>query len=509
MTARRIQLWDAATSSAVDRHSIEVLGIPSAVLMERAALACARAVVELGAACDVVSVCGGGNNGGDGVAIARILHGWGIPARVLLAGGPANPAMGQQLAIARACGIAIDELATVGEPSHDVVVVDALLGTGSRGEPRGAVAAALARIAGWAGPRVAVDLPSGVDPDRGSVARDAVKATRTVTFGRSKPGLHVAPGRGYAGEVIVADIGLVAPAEVGSAARLIDPAACAASLRATATPRHKGDRGHVAVVGGGADTPGAVLLTAEAAFRTGAGLCTLVSDDAGLRAMWIAARPEVMVAGRSEPPVPAADALVVGPGLTDPSAAAGLVALWGSDPRPAIWDASALDHLPCAAPGGPRIVTPHPGEAARMLARIAPAFGWTTARVQSDRIYAARTLAERFATICVLKGEGTIVVAGNDVAIAPWGGEGLSTAGSGDALAGAIGALLARGLPPADAARISVMLHARAGELALGHHRGTMAGDIVESLAAARDEIDRNPQAWSVDAPGLPRWWTA
>lgn len=507
MNARRCELWDASTSAAVDRHSIDGLGIPSAILMERAALACARAVVELRASEDVVAVCGGGNNGGDGVAIARILHGWGVPARVVLAGVPANAAMTEQLTIARACGVTVEALAEVADPPGAVIVVDALLGTGSRGAPRGAIAAALARIARWAGPRLAVDLPSGVDPDRGSVATDAVVATRTVTFGRSKPGLHVTPGRTHAGEVIVADIGLVAPSEVAIAARIVDPQACAAILRGLPPARHKGDRGHVGFVGGGADTPGAVLLATAAAFRTGAGLCTAASDDAALRALWIAARPELMVAGLGDRPVPSADALVVGPGLTDRGATAHLAALWQGDPRPAIWDASALDHVPAdAAPVAPRVITPHPGEAARMLARIDPGAGWSSAVVQGDRLAAARMLARRFSAIVVLKGEGTLVDDGEAIAIAPWGGEGLSTAGSGDALAGAIGALLARGLAPGDAARIGVMLHARAGELALARHMGTMAGDVAEALADARDEVDRDPAAWSIDAPGLPRW---
>ncbi|MBX7082979.1 MAG: NAD(P)H-hydrate dehydratase [Nannocystaceae bacterium] len=479
---RTTELWDAAQCAAVDRHSIEQVGMPSPLLMERAALACSHEVVALrhGAALPVVVACGPGNNGGDGLAIARQLHGWGVPVTIVRAGANGNDAVAQQLQLARACGVPIAE----SWPAA-ALVVDAVLGTGSRGAPRGAIAEALAAMTAIAGPRLAVDVPSGVDPDRGSVHAHAVRADVTVTFGRSKPGLHVTPGRAHAGRVVVADIGLLAPAGTLAHASVLRGDAIAAMLAARPQPRHKGDRGHVGIVGGGPATPGAVVLAVAAALRGGAGLVTLASDDASVRSAAIAARPELVLAPRERRPAPGAGALVVGPGLTDPSDHAALPQLYLDDDRPAVWDASALDHVPARAPAAPRILTPHPGEAARLLARFEQDAGWTAARVQADRIAAARTLAHRAGAVVVLKGEATVVADGDALAIATMGGPALATAGSGDVLAGLCGALLAAGHPARVAAGVAVMLHAACGEIAARRHRGTMALDLVDALDLA------------------------
>ncbi len=482
---RRCELWDAATSAAVDRHSIEVLGIPSAILMERAALACSHELVLLraGSELPVVIACGPGNNGGDGVAIARQLHGWGVPVRLVLATGTRNAAVEQQLAIARACGV--EEAGLEALPPR-AVIVDALLGTGSRGAPRGEIAAALAKLETTTGPRFAVDVPSGVDPDLGSAFAQAFIADVTVTFGRSKPGLHVTPGRLHAGRVVVADIGLVAPAGTRVAATLVDPQAVAEQLARRPAARHKGERGHVALVAGAARTPGAVLLAATAAFRAGAGLGTVIGDDAELRAALLAARPELMFAGTHELAALAADALVVGPGLTDAAAHAGLAELWRRDPRPAVWDASALDHVPAGGAAAARVITPHPGEAARMLARLDPEGGWTSQQVQGSRLAAARALAGHTGATVVLKGAGTIVATVERAAIDTLGTDALATAGSGDVLAGIVAAVLAGGVSAEAAAAIAVTLHGAAGRRVGAEHVGTLAGDLVDALDDAR-----------------------
>jgi ADP-dependent NAD(P)H-hydrate dehydratase / NAD(P)H-hydrate epimerase len=494
---RRCELWDAATAAAVDRHSISGLGIPSAILMERAALACSYEAVALreGSTLPVWVLCGPGNNGGDGVALARQLHGWGVPVRLVLASSTQNAALGEQLAIARACGVIEGELAALPESA---VVIDALLGTGSRGAPRGEIAAALARALAVTGPRLAIDVPSGIDPDLGTASTDAFTADVTVSFGRSKPGLHVTPGRGHAGRVVVADIGLVATQATHAVAMLIDPDRMAELLEAQAPARHKGERGHVGIIGGAARTPGAVLLAASASFRAGAGLCTVGSDDATLRAELLAARPELMFAS---PGALAVDALVVGPGLTDPASNAGLAALWRDAPCPSVWDASALDHVPAGGATAARVITPHPGEAARMLARLDPAGGWTSAGVQASRLAAARALVAHTGAIVVLKGEGTIVAAGDRIAIDTLGNAALATAGSGDVLAGILAAGLARGLAPEQAAAIAVSLHGAAGRVVATRHRGSMAGDLVEALDEARTQLRV--------ADTLPRWRSA
>lgn len=483
-----VELWDAATAALADRHTIETLGVPSAVLMERAALATSHEIVALreGSSLPVVVVAGPGNNGGDGFAVARQLHGWGIPTIAWVAAPSRNAACEQQLALARACGVALVDRAA--ELPRQAIAVDALLGTGSKGAPRGPIAAALAELVGIAGPRVAIDLPSGLDPDTGAVVEHAVRAQLTVTFVRSKPGLHVTPGRAHAGTVVVADIGIVAPAGTQPSARLLDPARVHAELRARPPAAHKGERGHVGLVAGAPHTPGAALLAATAAFRAGAGLCTVATNDATLRQSLLAARPELMFADASErPPAPAAHALVVGPGLVDPSTHGGLAWLWAHDERAAVWDASALDSIPLGTPPkAARVITPHPGEAARLLARSDPAGAWTSARVQGERLAAARALASITGATVVLKGEGTIVAEpGLPPSIVPIGGSGLATAGSGDVLAGIVAALLVRDATAAAAATLAVVLHARAGDIAAARHPGTLALDVVEALDAA------------------------
>jgi NAD(P)H-hydrate epimerase len=487
-----VELWDSATSAAADRHTITTLGVPSVVLMERAALATSHEVVLLRerSSLPVVVVAGPGNNGGDGFAVARQLHGWGVQVVAWPSTPMRNETCEAQLELARACGVAI--AVRIDALPRRAIVVDALLGTGSKGAPRGPIAAALAGLSAIAGPRVAIDVPSGVDPDTGAVAEHAVRARVTVTFVRSKPGLHVTPGRAHAGTVVVADIGIVAAQRTLPAAELLDPARVQHELLSRPAAAHKGDRGHVGLVAGAKDTPGAALLSATAAFRAGAGLCTVATDDPALRRELLAARPELMFADASDrPPTASARALVVGPGLTDTAAHVHLPWLWQHDERPAVWDASALDSIPLSAgtparPGAERIVTPHPGEAAKLLARAHSDPTWTSVRVQHERLAAARAIAAVTRAVVVLKGEGTIVATSSgELAISPIGDAALATAGSGDVLAGILASLLARGMPAAEAARTGVVLHARAGEIAGARHPGTLALDLVEALDEA------------------------
>lgn len=492
---RRVELWDAATSAAVDRHTIEVLGVPSSLLMERAALACAHEVVALrrGSAIAVRVVCGPGNNGADGLAIARQLHGWGVPVSVVAATTKGNDASAFERRLASACGVA-ERSWDDAERSGAAIVVDALLGTGSRGAPRGEVAAALAAMRSWAGPRLAVDLPSGIDPDTGAVYDDAITAQVTVTFGRSKPGLHVTPARARAGRVVVADIGLIAPPSVRMAAALVDPETVRALVRPRPDARHKGERGHVGIEGGGAGTPGAAVLATLAAFRGGAGLLSVATADPTLRAAVLARVPEAMFL--SPDAASTVDAWVIGPGLTEPAAQARVAPRWRGDPTPAIWDAGGLDAIDGDCGGRPRIITPHPGEAARLLARLQGDASWSSARVQADRLAAARALAGATGAVVLLKGAGTILAHDDRLAILQTGGPALATAGSGDVLAGILGALLARGVEPWAAACAGAAVHAAAGEVAIRRHPATLASDLVEALDAVDDALaeDALPQ---------------
>jgi NAD(P)H-hydrate epimerase len=494
------ELWTAELAAAADAHTMQRLGVPSPLLMERAALCVSHEVMafRLDRSLPVVVLAGPGNNGGDGVAVARQLHGWGVPVSVVLAAPRPNAALAEQLAIARAYGVTVG---TRWPAVSEAIVVDALLGTGSRGVPRGVIAETLARAGAVAGPRVAVDLPTGVDPGTGACSPDAFVADVTVTFARSKPGLHLTPGRARAGRVIVADIGLQGPPDRERPLRLSDPTWVGRGLGPVTSAAHKGERGHVAVVGGSGGTPGAAVLGGAAALRGGAGLCTIVTPDAEVRAELLRVRPELMTAAWSGDAVlPAADALVVGPGLTAGVRPAQLQALWTRDARPAVWDASALDHLVGAGaqPAGPRIVTPHPGEAARLLRGLAPDTEWNTAAVQANRPHAAATIARHTGATVVLKGEGTVVAhRDGTLAINVSGNANLATAGSGDVLAGLIGALLAAGVEAGVAAEAGVYAHGVAGELVAS---GATALELCTALPAALADLRAG-----ADHPSWPR----
>lgn len=533
------QLWTAADASGADRYTMDVLGAPSPVLMERAAL-CVSAEVEALAASSETRVevlCGPGNNGGDGLAVARQLWARGYTGvRAVLATARRNDAAEAQLALARAYGVPIVDARAFesGPPGSGsgspMILVDALLGTGSRGAPRGGVAEALAWATSVRAAQpvrvVAVDVPTGVDVDTGAVSSDAALAADcTVTFQRSKPGLHLTPGCALAGRVVVADIGLRAQPGLQATGALVDPRAVASWLKGLGSAAHKGQRGHVGVLAGAAATPGAALLVSVAALRMGAGLVTLSArgGKGPLLAPLIATRPELMLAfeGPEDAPTPGAGVLVVGPGRTDLLTGAGegaelaqrraeLSELDRSDPRPMVWDASGLEFMAWlfgeARSAGPRVITPHPGEAVRCLAMVEPDAGWTSARVQADRREAARVLAERSGATVVLKGAGTVIAeaeaetgTGARWAVCPRGSDRLATAGSGDVLAGAIAALLARGLSPWQAACAGVHVHAVAGERAL---RGAVALDIADALAPASEAEMRD----IADGSRWPAW---
>ncbi len=491
------ELWTAAQSAQADGYTMDACGVPSLILMERAALCVSREVAAL--VCNspelerVLVLCGPGNNGGDGLAVARQLHGWGIAVAACLATAKRNKTAEAQLELCRIYGVEICE--QLPEPAGpEVVIVDGLLGTGSRGAPRGAVAEALRWAEKCVGPKLAIDVPSGVVPDTGYVYEHAFRAGRTVTFKRSKSGLHVTPGRDFAGAVTVATIGLLRPPQQSQPpVRLIEPAFVAA-ISSREPAAHKGQRGHVGIVGGSAGTPGAAVLAGVAALRAGAGLATICSDDPEVARQLLATRPELMNVQQAVKPgvLAGASVLVVGPGLTSERAQQQLEGLYRDDPRPAVWDASALDFVP-AGVADPRVLTPHPGEAARMLTRLSDG-SWDSMRVQQNRLDAARQLAALTGAVVVLKGAGTVVAAGDRLWICVSGGPALATAGSGDCLAGLIGALLAAGCSPTDAACAGVHLHGLAGEIAEHARPGAVALDIANCIGQAMRDCDVHPR---------------
>ncbi len=510
-----MRLVGSAEMREIDRAAIEAFGIPSINLMDRAGRAVAEAALDLAAPNGrFVVVCGGGNNGGDGLVAARLLRGAGRDARVL-ALVPSERLSRDARAVleqAQRAGVPVDEAGELAAVEAGVgdVVVDAIFGTGLARPPEGAFAGAIARIeaARVAGARVlAVDVPSGLSADTGRALGPCVRADRTVTFGFQKRGLVLFPGASFAGEVKVADIGI--PAE---AARRV-PVGCEllteVEARLLVPPRaadaHKGDAGRLLVVAGSYGKTGAAHLALAGALRGGVGLVTLAAR-AEVLPLALAGRPEAMSAalagegplGRADlQPLLAlakdADAIAVGPGIPrGPETAELLRALLARARKPAVVDADGLNALaeaPAALAelGVPLVLTPHPGEMARLC-------GVPAAEVQSDRIAIAAAKARAWKATVVLKGARTVVAdPEGPPAIVPGGNPGLATGGTGDVLTGLCGALLAGGLPPPAAGRVGAFVHGRAGDLAARRfgERGLVAGDLGEAIGAVWAEWHR------------------
>jgi NAD(P)H-hydrate epimerase len=498
----------------IDRAAIEDFGIPSLTLMDRAGRGVADAAAELaGTRGRVVVVCGGGNNGGDGYVAARLLRAGGRDARVM-ALVPSERLSRDARAVreqAERAGVPIDDgvLAPLAAGVGDVVV-DAIFGTGLARAPEGPFAAAIAAIeaARVSGARVlAVDVPSGLSADTGRPLGPCVTADRTVTFAFPKRGLAVQPGLALAGEVTVVDIGI--PPE----AALRVPISCELltehEARVLVPPRspeaHKGDAGRLLVVAGSPGKTGAAHLALTGALRGGVGLVTLAAR-AEVLPLALAGRPEAMSLalpadgplGRADLGVllaaaREADALAVGPGIPrGPETGEVLRALLSRAGKPAIVDADGLNALAddpflLSGLGVPLLLTPHPGEMARLC-------GTTTASVQADRIGTASAKARAWKATVLLKGARTVVADPEaPPAIIPTGNPGLATGGTGDVLAGLCGALLAGGLPPSAAGRVGAWVHGRAGDLAAARfgQRGLVAGDLGEAIGAVWAEWDR------------------
>lgn len=421
-------------------------------LMERAAAAVAdEALRAFPDARRFAVVCGGGANGGDGRIAARLLRDAGR------------------------------EAAETDDPAGADVVIDALFGTGFRGAPRPEAAALIQRMNASGAPILSVDLPSGVDATTGEVAGAVVHAERTVTFHGAKVGLAVAPGRFHAGRVVVADIGLEpAPTAVVRAT----PSVLALVPRRGAQDS-KFTAGALLVVGGGPGTTGAAVLTATAALRADAGYVTLAVPMASLSVAESLALEPVKrgfsfanALAELAPDLERASALAVGPGLGRDDQARRLVrSLLERTRLPAVVDADALFGLEPVVRDAATVVTPHAGELARLLETDA---AW----VSAHRLDAAARCAERFGAVTVLKGPDTIVRAPDGrTVVCDTGPPSLATAGTGDVLTGVLGAFLAKGLDPTDAAVAAAVAHGLAARSVAGQV-GLIASDVVSALPA-------------------------
>jgi hydroxyethylthiazole kinase-like uncharacterized protein yjeF len=478
--------------AAADSRTIAA-GTSLEVLMERAGRAVAWTVRRTMAGTygrRAVVVCGKGNNGGDGLVAARVLEGWGVRTTVFeLADGIARARFTRALA-------ATD------------VVVDAMYGTGLRDALRDDAAWVAEQLARWSGAVVAVDIPSGVDGLTGAVPGWAVRATRTVTFAACKPGLVFEPGRSYAGDIDVVDIGIEIDDVTDPPAGMVTADDVRAWLPQRAPDAHKWQSGVLAVGGSGGMT-GAPMLVSHAAMRAGAGIvwCALPGHDAAR----LASGTEVITRALPADDAgvltrAAADALLgdvgrfaalaVGPGLGgvgDPAVQFVVRTLVAEARNPLVLDADGLNALAGDLAqlrarhtlGGPIVLTPHSGEYQRLMG----------APVGSNRIAAAQELAARAGAIVLLKGPGTVVASPDGaVALNPTGSAALATAGSGDVLTGIIAGFLARGVDPFHAAAAAAWVHGRtADRLVATDGPGLVAGDLVSGLGHTLLELGVNP----------------
>ena len=507
-----LPLYTAAEMRRTDAAAIKGVGIPGAVLMERAGMAVAKHLLE--SFCEdhcFVILAGKGNNGGDGFVCARHLLEAGAGVRVLAA-APAAGYSGDartNLKILGKLGLKVQHLPSAAALSAalatDCVVVDAIFGTGFSGEPRGKAAefiaaAAAARLDG--APVVAIDIASGVDASTGEVAGTALPADATVTFHAPKVGHFVAPGSYLTGDLVLADIGI--PEECGAPAGNYLPAvdALAAVIPLKMDYDHKFSTGRVLLAGGSTGLTGALCMSAGAALRAGAGVVS-VAVPASLNPVFEQKLLEVMSlpqedagagyllegsAGELAQSAAAFDCVALGPGLGRYPESAALARRFAlAFEQPLVLDADGLNAFAGKLASlkkrpAPTVLTPHAGELARLL-------GIDAAAVAAHRLDHARAAARKAGVVVVLKGSATIITDGRVTVLNPTGNPGLATAGSGDVLTGTIAALLAKGLEPLVAAAAGVYLHGAAADLA--------ADDSSQDNLVASDLIDYLPLAFA------------
>lgn len=515
-------LLTAAQMRAVDGAVIENLGLPGLVLMENAGRGVAEMIARERpglAGLDVRVVCGAGQNGGDGFVVARHLLGRGARVQVLLA-LPAEKITGDAaifLGVLRALAKAeiLDRSAQGQAESWQReldgadVIVDALFGTGLRSDVTGVPAAAIAGMNAVQALRVAVDIPSGVDADTGEVRGVAVQAHLTGTMGARKLGL-VLHAEAPVGRVEVVDLGistelaLQAASGLGPLCHWLEDAQVGRLLPRRTPTGHKGTAGHLLAIAGSVGKTGAGLLAARAALRAGAGMVTIATTaaaQAAFDAKVVAEMTTCYAQGEDADDNSFADlskqaakmkAVVIGPGIPTGAGMATLVRrLVAELPVPLVVDADALNLLGRDAAevlrqaSAPRVLTPHPGEMARLC-------GCSTADVAKDRLGRARRLAADGGCVVVLKGARTIVATAAGTAyVNPTANAALGTAGSGDVLAGTVGALLAQGLGPEDAACAGVYVHGAAADIAtraVGSEH-LIASDLPDAIARACEAL--------------------
>ena len=484
------QLYTAAGSRAIDALALADESLPQGMLMERAG-ASAFAVLrqEFPRARRLLVCCGAGNNGGDGYVVARLAAEAGL-SPVLLPLAPETTLNGEAALMAaqteRLPRVRASELGAALDNAD--LVVDALLGTGLAQRVRPETAAVIEAINAAGRPVLALDIPSGLSADTGAAQGVVIRADATVTFLCVKQGLLTGSGPAHTGRLWFDDLGVEPEVyeAVPPASWRPSPAALGGWLPRRQRTGHKGRYGHVLVIGGDHGYGGAAIMAAQAAARTGAGLVSVATRVEHIAPL-LARQPEVMahaVEGSDElaPLLQRATVVVVGPGLGQGKWGRVLLRAALAAQRPLVVDADGLNLLCEAVDYRPRedwILTPHPGEAARLL-------GSTTEAVQADRFAAvARLQAEMRGTV-LLKGAGTVIASGRMAmpTVIGYGNPGMGSGGMGDVLSGVIGGLVAQGLAPAEAAQAAALAHALAGDrvAALLGERGMLATDLLQQL---------------------------
>jgi ADP-dependent NAD(P)H-hydrate dehydratase / NAD(P)H-hydrate epimerase len=438
-----------------------------------------------------VVFCGPGNNGGDGYLLASLAHGVGMAVEVTeLSDVSRGDAASARDTWQRGGGMTRHWQQDAPLPIADVYV-DALYGTGLNRAPEPFVASLIERINASAIPVLALDIPSGLNADTGDCPGAAIRAAMTVSFIAAKRGLYTGQAATKVGVLQVDALGLpdILWQGMPTDASLLE----ATHLPPRARDAHKGDGGHVLAIGGDHGTAGAIRLCGEATLRSGAGLVSIATRTENIFAL-NSARPELMAHGvhgpqELQPLVDRADVLAIGPGLGQGAWGHALWLTAIDSGKPLVLDADGLNLL-AREPhrfSAPAVLTPHPGEAARLL-------GKTIAEVQLDRFASARALAHRYNAVVVLKGSGSLIAHPDgrlDVCI--WGNPGMASGGMGDLLTGVIAALLAQGCSAWDAARIGVGLHARAGDLAARRgERGLLASDLLDPLRTLGNGLEHD-----------------
>ncbi len=509
-----MEIVSAKKMQELDRRTIQEIGIPGLVLMERAGLGAFELISSFlvkrnfNPHQEILILAGKGNNGGDGMVIARLLYEAGYRVKLLLFGA-IKDLQGEpetNMKICRQLEIPLEEVESIEEVKGHLnscgLVVDSLLGTGLSGQVRGLIGETISLLEDQERlPVISIDIPSGLNADTGHPLGAAVRATMTVTFGLPKLGQYLHPGPRYVGELAVVDIGI--PERVRQEAKLqralITPEWAGGLLFKRPRDSHKGDYGYLLLLAGSIGMTGAAALAARAALRAGCGLLTL-GLPASLNGPLEAKLTETMTRPLPEEPegylaaealeglsdlMPKANMVALGPGLGVQASTARLVsrALLEID-KPLLLDADGINLLEpqvLKEREAPTIITPHPGELSRLL-------GVEINEIQQRRLEFAESTARDYGVTVVLKGVPTIVSSPEGrTMINTTGNPGMATAGSGDVLTGIMAALLGQALPPLEAAAAAVFLHGLAGDLGskeLGE-ASLVAGDLISFLPEA------------------------